>query len=230
MTNNPYFIDETKDARLSREQAHYMKENWVFATTIFTNIIKGMGDTSVVMNSPKYNRLITHSQLPYADNLTGVKSHELGAKINFLIGFLQKSQSNKDQFMNSFFVQTLMNLLYNGANNNDAELWVSYEQISDSDPELANKQALSAAAYCYRKDPKVPIGLNYIKLIDAIVTKDKNGNYRLVDGRELDFATRKQMAEAVAEHIRLLKANARFQRSYSNDAIANQLYRPTQEI
>ena len=224
MAKNPYFIDRGDDSRLTREQSKYMKENWTFVTTILTNIMKENGGVEAIKGAPNYLTRILSGTLMHSDKLTGVNSRRLGEKIRFLVTYLDASDKNKERFMNTFFAQSLFSLLYNGPCDNNAELWTSYKRYSDLDPELAGKKALSAAVYCYRNDPTVPVGLNYITLIDALVKENKDGSFSITDGNEFSLATKTQMTNAVNAQIRMLKAIPRFKQSYSNGDIETILY------
>ena len=70
----------------------------------------------------------------------------------------------------------------------------------------------------YLNDINTPVGLDLSRLFDAIVDKDKNGNYYIVEN--LDIEKQEEMINAVEMFIQLLRANPKFKEHFSNSLVS----------
>lgn len=214
---NPYYIDN--DSFLNDNtgtKARNMKRNNVFILNALNSIkYSNPNDKNLGLNATQLAILLS-GRLP--KQVEGCKTKELGEKLKFLVLALgdKEHPENREIFNNSFLSNTLLSTLFSGGDLCDERNnWSNYKIIPDcKDEEIKNKNSLTAAFRIYRDDPNTPIGLNLVKIIDSLVTKDTSGNYKLEEN--LDIKEKAEMLEAINMQIDALKSNKRFTDNFKN--------------
>ena len=218
-SDNRDFVS-VKDQQPTPERMKMIKTNNGFIFSIISNIFY-KEDFMNTKSMKKYLPTILAGNLARTDKVTGFNSKKLGEKIKFLVMYTSDKNhpENLEKFKNSFFMQSIMLPFYQGdfaggIEGGSSDKWERYEKIG-SDPMFKNMNALNASTKAYVNDDSVPVGLDMTTLIDAIVTTDQFGKYKIVEDFD-DLATKEKMVEAMKEFINLLKSSKKFKENYKN--------------
>lgn len=213
--NNPYYIDNNYP--ITEHQKQLLKENNIYILTALSSIIKNKGETSSVR--PAYKKKILSGKLYNPDNVLGLNTNNLGEKLKALFIALDKEE-NKKKFCNSYFNIAISTITSgNNIENYDAD-WLNYSQATTCAQELKGKTPLQAALACYKEDPKMPVGLNMMTVIDTIIQKNKYGQYEIQD---ITAAQGDLLYKASCKQVEDLKSNKKFKESFRNEKLEKDL-------
>ena len=214
---NPYYIDKEDTKKLTIEQIKAAKYNNVFLISLFTNIVDQEGFNASTA-AGKHRAQINLGELPCSEKTTGLPQYELGKKLEFLIGSLTNSPDARSRFMSSYF-RTLIDRIRDGSVG-DNKSWVDYSRLSSCDRDVEGYSPLNAALLAYSKDDSCEIGLNFAKLIDCLVRKNRFGKFEFVNFNETTSENKemsKKMGLAINEQLLSLKTNNKFTRNFKYD-------------
>ena len=212
---NPYFIED--NGGLSQSQVSMMKKNNFYLYRALSHLYRTVNsnNSNTKIGGP-YRTALISGELPKNDNVTGIDTNNLAAKLKFLV--LALSDNNhpeyKEAFKNSFLYSNILETLCYGYTTDSDLAWKYYTQTDDVEDSFKNKSSYDAALVCQRDDPKSPLGLDFSKLIDSFVKTDKNGNFYLENDYNVDEEL--AMTDAVKTQLETLKNNSRFCDNYNN--------------
>lgn len=222
VTNKYYTTDDRHFISYGAERPHpdrmrAIKFNNIFIFSTFDQFFNEEFPNTPVMQ--KYMPTILSGNLARTDKITGYNSKNLGEKLRFLVKTCIKSPEKLKMFKNSFFAQSVLTILSNGCTGgwaNEQERWPSYKNLGD--PFVAGMNTINGALKCYLNDPTVPVGIDVANLIDGIIKKDANGNYKIIADFD-DIEKKEEMVEAMTAYVNLLKSTKRFKECYNNPLI-----------
>lgn len=223
MNTNAYFTTDDKrffnyGNRPNPARLRAVKFNNMYVLTIISKLHVFDNKFTDDYFIKKYMATILSGNLLATDTATGFNSNDLGGKVKFLVRECSKEEGIK-KFRNSFFNLSLFKLLYDGNVRSwgNEGFWSNYEN-KKTDEKTIDMNALNGALHYYLNDINTPVGLDLSRLFDAIVDKDKNGNYYIVEN--LDIEKQEEMINAVEMFIQLLRANPKFKEHFSNSLVS----------
>ena len=221
---NPYYSSENKDfvsienLEPTPERMARIKANNKFIITLLSQIYQSKTPADLKNTHTYRNNISTilSGELPNADNVTGFNSKKLGEKLKFLVlAFCDSSHpENINKIRFSAFMKEIMFPLFLGDFNTEKaeDKWTLYQNYGN-DEKLKKFTSLNGALKCYIEDPKTPVGMNFVALIDSFII-EKNGTFEFADIN--DIKMKEDMVLATKEFISLLKSNKRFKENYKN--------------
>lgn len=219
--NNKFFYNrEIKYANgtiKNSSQLRFAKANNCYLFTVLSLISAADGDATKLPNM--FVTRILSEVLPYSDKDVGFSTHEIAAKLKFLVKELMKNEAAREEFNNSVFRSALRDLFYGNTGRVDkSEQWDNFVQTSPLPPKIqktlgGQPGAQNAALAIYVEDSKVTNVLNMNKVLDTIVKTDENGKYHFQPDNTI--ATAEPLLQAIKQTIKDLKTNPTFVASYA---------------
>ena len=213
---NKYYLDSEDTKKLTVEQLRAAKYNNYFLMSVFTNLVAEKGTNSeTVVNSSFLPGLLLNN-LPRKDSQTGIDSHNLGAKLNFLLRTLRNNPEAQKNFSSSFLSQ-LIECFRRGTTAIEDGQWIDYKESSHCEERYKNKDPFSAALLCYSRNDSLPVGINFAKIIDCLITTNNKGEYKLRDDFDKLSKEAAEMTAACDKYLNAIKTNPSFTRNFYQD-------------
>ncbi len=219
MKNNPYYLDFNSQKGMTPDQVKKIKENnynMVVALNQLTKAIKQ--GPEAIKNFRK--QLGSHDIVKYPDSETGMKTYEFTNKLRFLASKLENDRAACVDFSNLSNCGKGLSYLFAGYfyTNSNKDFcdkyckWREYKSTENTIDKFKNRDPLTVSLYLQKKEDIMPIGLDYAKMLDGVVTGE-NGNYQLKINGYDDVA----VLDAVEQEIFDLKTNETFYKNFYND-------------
>ncbi len=219
MKNNPYYLDFSDQKGMTIEQVRKIKENNHAMAVALNQLAKAvkMGPTSI---RSFRKQLGNHDVVKYPDSETGMNTHEFTDKLRFLAARLENDKVACVDFLNLSACGKGLSYLFSGYVYTESDKdfcdkyckWREYKQTENCEDRFKNRDPLTIALYLQKREDILPIGLDYAKMLDSVVTGENN-NYEI----NIHTNDARQIIAAVEQQIFDLKTNETFYKNFYND-------------